>query len=473
MGHREVPHLVRNTPTFLPVSEKTRIYSSHMSSTRGFDFVDLFAGIGGFHAALSALGGELVLAPEKEPHARETYKRNWGTLPENDVIELANARIDDVPDHAILAGGFPCQPFSKSGRQLGMQEERGQVFDELLKILEARRPPVVLLENVRNLAGPRQIESTWRRIIGGLRAAGYLVSDTPLIVSPHRLPARLGGAPQSRERVFILGTHVGREKAEATANVEVGVAPIPDPNWDPSNWDILDGFVDAEAPAALSLAYSADEREWLRAWNDFLYRTRDVVLPGHPLWSDYWNDDAVVDESAPPWKQRMESQNLAFFDNNRSLIRAWQRSNPHVVNFPLSRRKFEWQGKSEPRDITHLMAQLRPSGIRVKPMSYAPALVAMTQTPLLGPLDRKISSRESARLQGFPDWFQFDHQPDKITYKQLGNAVNVGVAYYVIRSYLLANSDLVSSSSEGRSLVDAARASPTDPRLALVSLGRG
>src|SRR5665811_1232792 len=125
-----------------------------MCSSSRFDFVDLFAGIGGFHAALGALGGRGVYASEIDTLAADVYERNWRLRPEGDIIPATSNRMD-VPGHDVLAAGFPCQPFSKSGYQRGMDEARGSLFWNILRVLETRRPTVVLLENVRNLAGPR------------------------------------------------------------------------------------------------------------------------------------------------------------------------------------------------------------------------------------------------------------------------------------------------------------------------------
>src|SRR5690606_15897949 len=192
-----------------------------------FRYVDLFAGIGGFHAMLDHAGGHCVYVSEIDREARETYVRNWvdplpaGQRPViNTDINLATPEDGpvDVPEHDVLAAGFPCQPFSKSGHQRGMDEARGTLFWNIARILQERTPAVVLLENVRNIAGPRH-RHEWDVIIQTLREIGYRVSATPSVFSPHFLPPWRGGTPQVRDRVFILGTYVGPERAQAETNV--------------------------------------------------------------------------------------------------------------------------------------------------------------------------------------------------------------------------------------------------------------
>ena len=99
-------------------------------------------------------------------------------------------------------------------------------------------------------------------------------------------------------------------------------------------------------------------------------------------------------------------------------------------HFPASRRKFEWQAQDE-QSLFDCVMHFRPSGIRAKRATYVPALVAITQTSILGGPLRRLTPREAARLQGLPDWFEFPGQPDALTYKQLGNGVNVAVVRYV------------------------------------------
>ncbi|NHA00520.1 DNA (cytosine-5-)-methyltransferase [Nocardioides sp. W3-2-3] len=205
------------------------------SSEASFTFSDLFAGIGGFHAALHAAGGRWAFASEIDGDAARVYDHNWlrplresgAPLPpgvsefkvNGDIVALTDPEVT-VPHADVLAAGFPCQPFSKSGFQRGMDETRGTLFWNIARILAepSVRPSVVLLENVRNLAGPRHRDTTFRTIVRTLRELGYRTADEPAIFSPHLLPPTLGGRPQVRERVFILAHYVGPESAQDPAS---------------------------------------------------------------------------------------------------------------------------------------------------------------------------------------------------------------------------------------------------------------
>jgi DNA (cytosine-5)-methyltransferase 1 len=430
-----------------------------------FDFVDLFSGIGGFHAALSAVGGNAVLASEIDPRPAAVYERNWGLRPEGDIALLAADAENRVPQHAVLAGGFPCQPFSKSGRQLGMSELRGRMVNEVLRILEVHKPPVVMLENVRNIAGPRQQE-VWNAVVDGLREAGYRVPSAPAVFSPHLLPADRGGAPQIRERVYIVGTYVGRDRARRETDVEPIVTPRTTVDgWSPQSWNLEEHLLQPENTVQRRERYELndDEREWIEVWNDFLRRTREITLPGFPMWSRYWADDQQVDPQAPEWKQVLERKNIEFYRENRVVIRQWLAANPRLRAFPASRQKLEWQAQNTPRDLRLCLLHLRPSGIRAKKPTYTPALVAMAQTPVMGPRMRRLTPLEAARLQGFPDWFDFGSQRDALTYKQLGNAVNVGTVYHVFVEHVRRDRDEIARHELGAALVDAVDRAPVMP----------
>lgn len=425
-----------------------------------FDFVDYFAGVGGFHAALRSVGGRAVQACEIDPKPAAIYEHNWGLKPEKDVRELAR-HPDSIPDHAVLAAGFPCQPFSKSGHQLGISENRGTLFKDILTILEAKQPPVVMLENVRNLAGPRQ-RTAWNLLLNGLREAGYRVGSEPTVFSPHLLARSSGGSPQVRDRLYIVGVWVGRDRAMVETELDPFVPRAVEHGWDVANWSIES---DVLLPDSLGIdrqryALSAEEITWIDTWNELLALLGDTKLPGFPMWEFAWRLHRPTGYAAmPEWKQRFIEQNRNFYLQHRETIDAWRskRRDIPISSFPASRRKLEWQAGSGERDLWKHLMQLRPSGIRVKQATYAPALVAMSQTSIFGPRRRRLTPLETARLQGFdPNTFSFADQADTASYKQMGNAVNVGVVRYVFRAFAEQSAvDIAGCGDAGTAILDA------------------
>lgn len=420
-----------------------------------FTFVDLFAGVGGFHAALGALGGECVYAVEKDAEAAAVYERNWGIKAHGDIVDDTETRML-VPKHDVLAAGFPCQPFSKSGFQRGMDEARGTLFWNILRILDVRRPTVVLLENVRNIYGPRH-KHEWEVIVRSLRELGYQVSSRPIVFSPHLLPPERGGRPQVRERVFIMATYVGTGSSHV--EVDPSVPHLPVDGWSPSEWDLQEHLPvqpDPELGNRLRLNLGPAETTWVEAWNDFVITLRSAgveQLPGFPVWVDAFvhEDDLEVPAGTADWKAAFLRKNSAFYTEHQDLLEEWLSRWNYLRDFPASRRKFEWQAQ-DASSLTDTVMHLRPSGLRVKQATYVPALVAITQTSILGDRLRRISPREAARLQGLPEWFDFGAQPDAASYKQMGNGVNVGAAYHVFREHVLRSLDTVRRRAPGLAL---------------------
>ena len=171
-------------------------------SEYSFTFIDLFAGIGGFRIALEALGGKCVFSSEWDPKAKETYFQNYGEVPFGDITqftktqEAGNLTPEHIPNHDTLCGGFPCQPFSQAGKQLGFEDARGTLFFDILKIAEAQRPRVLFLENVKRLKGHDK-GKTFTIICNALKEIGYTVHEKVIRAYDQ-------GVPQNRERIFIV-----------------------------------------------------------------------------------------------------------------------------------------------------------------------------------------------------------------------------------------------------------------------------
>jgi DNA (cytosine-5)-methyltransferase 1 len=119
-----------------------------LSAETPIRFIDLFCGIGGFHTAARSLGLSGVFACDIDEECRKTYFHNYGLMPHGDIRDVD---LDDIPDHDLLCAGFPCQPFSIIGGMAGFADARGTLFFELERIIMAKQPRMLVLENVRQL----------------------------------------------------------------------------------------------------------------------------------------------------------------------------------------------------------------------------------------------------------------------------------------------------------------------------------
>ena len=416
------------------------------------------------------MGGTAAYAVEVDRKAAAVYERNWGINPLGDITQDASDTNMSVPPHDVLVAGFPCQPFSKSGAQRGMDETRGTLYWNILKVIQAHHPKIVLLENVRNLAGPRHLHE-WQVIVETLRNEGYRVCDTPAVFSPHLLPRELGGRPQVRECVFIAATHVSQDTDPTSLRADLPFLNRPVNSWDPSTWHLVTDLpLDADNHA-LGCELSDAERLWISAWDEFVQimweERQGRRLPGFPLWADSWelSGDFDTSDGLPAWKRDFLRKNADFYKSHRRVIDKWtKRWDIYSSKFPPSRRKLEWQAQDTP-SLWDTVMHFRPSGIRAKAATYLPALVAITQTSIIGSRERRLSPREAARLQGLPDWFEFGDQSASATYRQLGNGVSVGVVWHAMKS-LAARDEEVLKKTAPR-LLDAILEAPPSPDLIL------
>jgi DNA (cytosine-5)-methyltransferase 1 len=359
-----------------------------------------------------------------------------------------------------------------------MDETRGTLFWNILKILEAKTPAVVILENVRNIAGPRHMHE-WEVIIQTLRDLGYRVSEDPHVVSPHLIKPEFGGRPQVRERVFIAATLIPKGIPNFKSNVEIPDLTSVKEGWDPQSWNLekhlpLDKLKAGSEKNSVEL--SIDERDWLEAWNEFVLIMReklgDANLPGFPIWADHWVhiDELKIPRGTPDWKKNFLIKNAEFYTAHRVVLNKWLKKWDNLENFPPSRRKLEWQAQ-DTKSLWETVMHLRPSGIRAKKATYVPALVAITQTSIVGKNrnnKRRLTVREGARLQGFPEWFNFYEQKDSASFKQLGNAVNVGVIFQAMKALVERDYDLL---ADAPALLKAITTAPHNPDLILSNPG--
>src|SRR5574344_331301 len=370
-----------------------------------FTFIDLFSGIGGFHQALASFGGRCVLASDIDKECIKVYKANYGIDSGHNVRDIKD---EDVPDHDVLCAGFPCQAFSKAGKQLGFYDQtRGTLFFEVARILKAKHPKYIMLENVRNLVS-HDGGNTFHVIRRTLHDLAYRLEAEPRILSPYQF-----GIPQIRERVYILGVY---DPKRADQPLEIKL---------PKLMEKSDNSIDSvlEKNADPSYRISAHQEQVLQAWDDF-YHGINMKVIGFPVWVAYFKHKATPD--MPDWKQDFIQKNNRLYQENKTFIDSWLKANKNLKEWTPSERKFEWQAGTAEDSIWKCLIQYRPSGIRVKKPDCFPALVAIVQTPIIGKYRRKMTVREEARLQSFPDGF-IPSSNRLLAYQQFGNSVNVSV----------------------------------------------
>jgi DNA (cytosine-5)-methyltransferase 1 len=396
----------------------------------GFTFVDLCAGIGGFHLGLMRLGGRCVLAADSDPRCRETYAKAFPKTPlAGDLWQLAADPLRLVPAHDLLCAGLPCQPFSKQGRGLGLADPRGKLFFAVLAIICARRPRFIVLENVRALAGSRH-RATWDLMVRSLRAVGYRVADEPVIFSPHLLPPERQGSPQRRERVFLLAEQVGEAVPPPQLIGDRPEKARPHGDFDPTSWrteTVLQP--DSEIPNLERYRLSPKLTHAVTAWNALLRALPESPRPSFPLWADHLAPGPTASPQTPSWRRPVIAKNNAFYRRHRAVINHWRKTSG-IERVSPSRRQFQWYGRTS-RDLWQHLLRFRTTGLVARPATWFPTLLTPGQEPIVGWRRRTITPREAARLQGFPDDFPLPDR-DRLAYAQVGNAVHPGVVAYVV-----------------------------------------
>lgn len=387
---------------------------------KDFKFIDLFAGIGGFHFAMQKYSkdAECILASEINKNAIKLYKLNFDLDSDNDVTTIKG---DEFEAFDVLCAGFPCQSFSKAGNQKGFDDSRGILFNEIERIIKEKieinqKPKILILENVKSLVN-HDDKKTWKTIKEKLFNIGYNVVKDPYILSPHQF-----NIPQRRERAIILA--VDKNIYDGDINLTFNFNEV-----EPNIEDILEQLSHDQLKE-----YSISNRELkvLEAWDHFIKNLDRKVL-GFPIWSDeFYNKRDISD--LPDWKQVFIRKNWELYSSNKTMIDSWYKKYK-VYEFNPTQRKFEWQAGNDIEGVFDGLIQFRPSGVRVKRPTLTPTLVAMKHIPIIGKEKRYLTREEAAKLQSLPDDFDFDSVGNDI-YRLLGNAVNVRVIYEAFKTFI-------------------------------------
>ena len=363
---------ISNLETMLHNQRENAPYTQAGSGNSRFSFIDLFAGIGGIRIPFQNLGGKCVFTSEWDKFAQKTYAANFGDVPNGDITKIL---ADDIPDHDILLGGFPCQAFSQAGLKQGFNDTRGTMFFEIQRILAEKRPKAFLLENVKQLRGHDK-GRTLEAILSILR--GEHEQDVPIDVpmseeSRHALGQKLNywvgykvlraadfGVPQNRERIFIIGFDLDYYGDNIDFD-DIFEWPVP-PKTPTRVGDILED---------LSNISEADDKFTIsdRLWAGHRKRKEEHKIKGNGFGYSLFDDDS---EYANTISARY------YKDGSEILI-----------------------------DQTNL-----------------------------GKNPRKLTPRECARLQSFPEDFIVGQVSQAQIYKQFGNSVCVKVIEAVAKSMI-------------------------------------
>ena len=311
-----------------------------------YTFIDLFAGIGGFHYALSSCGAKCVFACEWNSVAQKTYIDNFGVIPQGDITKI---EAKDIPTHDILCAGFPCQAFSIAGKQKGFEDVRGTLFFDIVRIAEYHKPKILFLENVKNLIS-HDTGNTFSTIKNYLSNLGYNVFYQILDTSNF-------GLPQHRERIYIVAFRK----------------------------DILHN-------------------------DDFKFPTRKM--------NSCLNDILEKNNNDINFIERSDIQIYKDFSCYDTLF-----GNIHLPNRPIQIGIINKGGQGE--RIYHTL------GHAVTLSAYGGGVGAKTGLYFIDGKIRRLTPKECARLQGFPNNFIINENINE-AYKQFGNTVSIDVLQYIL-----------------------------------------
>ncbi len=252
-----------------------------------FKFIDLFAGIGGIRLAFQNNGGKCVFTSEWDSFAKKTYEANFGEVPFGDITQVSEK---EIPDHDILLGGFPCQPFSIAGvskknslgRQHGfLDKTQGTLFFDIARIIEHKKPKVFMLENVKNLVSHDK-KKTFKVITETLTELGYSIHYKVLDAKYY--------VPQHRERIIIVGFKKSVFKEKETFEF-----PKP-PNTELAIREILQKRVDSKYTLSDKLWNYLQEykKKHQAKGNGFGFGLTDLNGVSRTLSARYYKDGAEI-----------------------------------------------------------------------------------------------------------------------------------------------------------------------------------
>ena len=430
----------------------SNLFSSSLTSDfeQPLKFIDLFAGLGGFHQGFKKAGGyRCVFASEIDVELAGIYETNFGIRPKGDIREIEAA---DIPAHDVMCAGFPCQPFSLAGKKNGFDcDTSGRLIQEVLRVLKHHRPAFVLLENVPNIKTIHD-GGFWQFLEQEFANIGYSLATKVLSTQAF-------GIPQHRDRLFIVG---------ATCPTQLDQFVWPEASKSAKTLAIIDTVANNEACKAVEPA----KKHQLSVWQELLDHLDVGISPTHSIvapefGADYPFDFSKItlkkirsckgaygtdlaecmtwaevmdrmppytrkDRRIPNWLIGSVSHSRAIYQRHNHFIDKWK---PALHRSFASWQILEWRGRQETNDIGSHIIQFRSSGIRVIKPEKMPALVAMTPTqiPIIGSQMRYLRVSEAAKLQDLAALIKLPDTTAK-AFRALGNAVNAKLVSMVAKN---------------------------------------
>lgn len=414
-------------------------------------FIDLFAGTGGIRLAFEqacldyGIDSQCVYSSEIDKQACQSYELNFGTNPYSDIT-----KVDEFPDFDFLLAGFPCQAFSYAGKRKGFGDTRGTLFFDVERVLKKKRPTYFLLENVRGLV-THDKGRTFETIKDSLENLGYSV-DFLLLNSSNF------GVPQNRVRIYILGAL--NKQVKLTLNSDLGFA-------DTHKFKRKSKYVQASlfgeevsrVTAVQDILESKPDKKY-RCSEDFIDKLKKVVGDDYSQLHGYRLIDYRGGKSLHSWElgvkgdctnQEIDFMNLLIANRRKKIFGTHQdgksltkeqiqtfydKNNFEKVTKSLIKKGYLscYEGKYNPvcgNMSFEVFKFLDPEGISITLTASDSNRLGVVQNNI----PRRITPRECARLQGYPDSYELLDN-DNAVYKQMGNGVSVPVVKAVLSDFI-------------------------------------
>ena len=398
--------------------------------------VSLFAGAGGMDLGFQKAGFEIIWANDFDKDSVDTYKKNFGShIVLGDIKDIPSSDIPDNPD--VVIGGFPCQGFSINNKKRSMDDERNHLYKEMLRIIKDKKPKYFVAENVKGILSLEKGEVI-KLIVNDFKKIGYDVDYKLLTASDY-------GVPQNRQRVFIIGNRINKEN------------PYPkvthyNPNLKKNQQlNLLDNDLKPYVTAKEVLEHLSNVRisyDPIKVGNKYVYNHIARTNVAETFWGRKYkvNQHDICDYLKEARnKSEWSTQKIDEYFGYRHTAGHWFRKDNNSGSIPNPedwwelKKLLKFDNKYD-KAVTTLEEKTITfeQSLRIANWDTPSDTITATGTEIHPNKKRRISVREAAILQTFPDNFKFVGSMGSM-YKQIGNAVPVSLSKLIakgIKQYL-------------------------------------